>query len=305
MTMAEEMIIGGFVSKIVSDIVDIPENPIKDAIRNADKKRKEKNQSIETRIYQVTIDAIKEFTKREYRGQDVLYDAAESIIRGFKNGNNNAEAVRVGLKMLVSQVTSETCEDFLTILQHEICMDENDILYKEISMIQRRQTFETMREGFDVSNKNDEETHRKLDYAIEGINIIDKKIDAIENNEAKHCKIPIKNRAEEYADKWDKNVFLNDFNKRDKNAGINIKLKEIYLENHLPYYIWKMEEEPLHDLSELLSEYIVDNDDKEMLLILGQPGIGKSTLITWIMANLVKNLDDIYIYQFASDLKKN
>lgn len=304
MTMAEEMIIGGFVSKIVSDIVDIPENPIKDAIRNADKKRKEKNQSIETRIYQVTIDAIKEFTKREYRGQDVLYDAAESIIRGFKNGNNNAEAVRVGLKMLVSQVTSETCEDFLTILQHEICMDENDILYKEISMIQRRQTFETMREGFDVSNKNDEETHRKLDYAIEGINIIDKKIDAIENNEAKHCKIPIKNRAGEYADKWDKNVFLNDFNKRDKNAGINIKLKEIYLENHLPYYIWKMEEEPLHDLSELLSEYIVDNDDKEMLLILGQPGIGKSTLITWIMANLVKNLDDIYIYQFASDLKK-
>lgn len=44
MTMAEEMIIGGFVSKIVSDVVDIPANPIKDAIRNADKKRKEKEE---------------------------------------------------------------------------------------------------------------------------------------------------------------------------------------------------------------------------------------------------------------------
>lgn len=67
MTMAEEMIIGGFVSKIVSDVVDILENPIKDAIRNADKKRRDRNQNIETRIYQVTIDAIKEFTKENIK----------------------------------------------------------------------------------------------------------------------------------------------------------------------------------------------------------------------------------------------
>ena len=124
MIIDSSMVISGFISKIVSDIVDIPENPIKNAIRNADKKRKGKNQSIETRIYQVTIDAIKEFTKREYKGQDILYDAAESIIRGFKNGNNNAEAVRVGLKMLVSQVTSETCEEFLKTLCHVICIDK-------------------------------------------------------------------------------------------------------------------------------------------------------------------------------------
>ncbi len=304
MTMAEEMIIGGFVSKIVSDVVDIPANPIKDAIRNADKKRKEKNQSIETRIYQVTIDTIKEFTKRDYnKGQDVIYDAAESIIMGFKNSNNNTEAVRVGLKMLVSQVTSETCEDFLKTLQHEICMDENDILYKEISMIQGRQTFETMREGFDVSNKNDEETHRKLDYTIESIDSINKKINGTDSGKTKHYEIPIKNRAGEYADKWDENVFLNDFNKRDKNAGVNIKLRELYLEKHLPRYVWKMDDEPLDDLKELLSEYTVDNDKKKMLLILGQAGIGKSTLITWIMANLVEKEDDIYIYQFSSDLE--
>ena len=181
MTIAEEMIIGGFVSKIVSDIVDIPENPIKDAIRNADKKRKEKDQSIETRIYQVTIDAIKEFTKREYKGQDVLYDAAESIIMGFKNSNNNAEAVRVGLKMLASQVTSETCEDFLKTLQHEICMDENDILYKEIILNQGGQTFEAVREGFSESNRNHEETHKKLDHVIEGIDSINEKINSIES----------------------------------------------------------------------------------------------------------------------------
>ena len=40
-----------------------------------------------------------------------------------------------------------------------------------------------------------------------------------------------------------------------------------------------------------------------MLLILGQPGIGKSTLITWITANFTTRVDDIMVYQFAADLK--
>ena len=38
-------------------------------------------------------------------------------------------------------------------------------------------------------------------------------------------------------------------------------------------------------------------------MILGQPGIGKSTLITWITANFTSRVDDIMIYQFAADLK--
>lgn len=303
MAITEEMIISGFISKIISDVVDVPENLIKIAIKDADKKRRDRNQSIETRIYQVTSDAIKEFTKKDYKGQDVLYDAAESIVRGFKNSNNDIEAVRVGLKMLVSQVTSETCEEFLKTLCHVICIDKNDILYRQIILIQGGQTFEAVCEGFDVSNKNDEETHEKLDYVIEGIDNITEKINGTEKREIKHCEIPIKNRADEYAKKWDENVFLNDFNKRDKNAGVNIKLNEIYLEKHLPHYVWKMIDEPLDDLKELLCEYTVDNDDKKMLLILGQAGIGKSTLITWIMANLVEKKDDILVYQFASDLK--
>lgn len=307
MTKAGEMIIGGFISKIASDVVDIPENSIKDAIRNADKKREEKNQSIETRIYQVTIDAIKEFTKREYKGRDVLYDAAESIIRGFiRNKNDKVEAARAGLKMLVSQVTTDTCEDFLKTLQHEICMDENDILYKEISMMQGRKIFEIMREGFDASNKNDEETHEKLNHVIEGINNIDKRISGTENDETKHYEVPVKNRVEEYAEKWDKNVFLNDLDEEDERTcdRANVKLREIYLEELLPSYILNRNQNLSYKLKERLKKYIVDKKDREMLLILGQPGIGKSTLITWIMANLAEKKDEIFVYQFASDLKE-
>lgn len=194
----------------------------------------------------------------------------------------------------------------MKILHFEICTYKNDILYKEIILIQGEQTYEAVHEGFDVSNKNDEETHRKLDYAIEGINNIDKKIDGIEKDETRPYEISIENRAKEYADKWDKNVFLDDFDEEDERAGdrVNVKLKDIYLEKLLPSYILNENRELSYKLKARLKKYIVDKTDRKMFLILGQPGIGKSTLITWIMANLVEKKEDIYVYQFASDLKE-
>lgn len=205
MLIDSNMVISGFVSKIANDCVDI----LKDKIKDADRNRKADEQNIETRIYQVTIDALNEFPYNQYKKEEKVYDAAESILKGFKgNQDDKVEAVRAGLKMLVPQVTSETCMDFLKILHHEICIDKNDILYKEIILLQGEQTFESVCEGFDVSNKNDEETHEKLDQVIEGIKNIDKKIDGIEYDETKHYEIPIKNRAEEYADKWEKKCFF-------------------------------------------------------------------------------------------------
>ncbi len=55
-------------------------------------------------------------------------------------------------------------------------------------------------------------------------------------------------------------------------------------------------------LKELLSEYIYNNKERKMLVVLGQPGIGKSTLITWITANFEDRADDIFVYKFASDM---
>lgn len=123
-----------------------------------------------------------------------------------------------------------------------------------------------------------------------------------EKGDKKH---KVKRRTEEFADKWNANMFLNDFDKRDKKAGTNVKLGEVYLEEHLPHYIWgeNDNEEPLTDLKELLSEYIVESGNSKMLVVFGQPGIGKSTLITWITANFHDRQKDILVYKFASDLK--
>lgn len=56
------------------------------------------------------------------------------------------------------------------------------------------------------------------------------------------------------------------------------------------------------NLNTLLSQYIENTGENRMLLILGQPGIGKSTLITWITANFSDKADSILVYQFANDL---
>ncbi|GFI15211.1 hypothetical protein IMSAG249_02328 [Lachnospiraceae bacterium] len=191
---------------------------------------------------------------------------------------------------------------FLENLCYEICRDENDDLYKEIALRQWIKMNENLKKDFGDNNRSHEETHNRLDYAIEGIDYIRENMNEQKSEKSQGLgKIPIENRAEEYACRWDKNVFLNNFKKRDRNKGVNIKLKEIYLEEHLPHYVWKRYSTISYDLKSLLSEYIADNyvinnDDnngKKMLVILGQAGIGKSTLITWIMANFVEKKEYI------------
>lgn len=115
--------------------------------------------------------------------------------------------------------------------------------------------------------------------------------------------LPAKSRTNDYAKRWNDNMFLNNFDKRDENRGVNVKLGDVYLESHLPHYTWRHNHTASDDLKSLLSECININDKKHMLLILGQPGIGKSTLITWIAANFKDAENKILVYQFASDLK--
>lgn len=89
------MIMSGFVSKVVNNLADFEWNKVK----NVYNERKSHEQSIETRIYQVTVDAINVFTFDKYKNQDILYIVAESIFRGFKEGKNYIEAVKMGLQM--------------------------------------------------------------------------------------------------------------------------------------------------------------------------------------------------------------
>ena len=110
-------------------------------------------------------------------------------------------------------------------------------------------------------------------------------------------------RSQEYADKWNKNMFLNDFDDWDENAGINVKLHEVYRDEHLPHFIWGENKKESDNLDKFLYSYIENNSNNKMLLILGQPGIGKSTLITWITVKFSNRINDILVYKFTPDLE--
>ena len=295
MSIISSKLFSDFVSKAVSDGVDMLK-----AIINADKDRESGNYNLQANIYTVILDALNQFTYNKYNGKDELYETAEGILKAFISGKYNIEAVKIGLKMIDSSINDVSCLFFWEILCHEICKDNNSVLYKEIDMLWKRQESNYYHGEIERNSQNHNETHERLGDLKEDMGNLQESIHEVTGmfhtigsyKTELFSEKPVENKTQYYASKWDKNVFLNDFNKRDKNAGENIKLKDIYLEEHLPHYLWKADNEPSGNLRDLLSEYI---DDRKMLLILGQPGIGKSTLITWIMANLVEKKDDIFV----------
>lgn len=130
-------------------------------------------------------------------------------MKGFKGEKENIEAVKAGLKMLESQITDGICEGFLRILRHEICKDENDILYKEIVLLQQEQMDEEMFKGFRESAQRQNDAIEILSDVREDTKYIREKLyNEKFYGEERHSEIQVENRAEEYAEKWDKNVFL-------------------------------------------------------------------------------------------------
>lgn len=292
MTFTAEVIISGFVSKAVNNCVDVSWNKIKNAVNN----KNNKHQSLESQIYNVTVDVFNLITYNQYENnQDKIYEAAENLLTGYiNNKEDDIEVIRSSLKLFYPNVGNDKCMEFMRLLYQELSKDVYGTLYREIRLLQEEQ-----------ESRKTTRIEQKVDEIISGLDDLksNSQMQYIPQNNVPKQKV--KSRTQEYADKWNENMFLNDFDKRDKDPGVNVKLKDVYLESHLPHYIWKdnPEDNPSTDLKVLLSEYIDENNSNKMLLIMGQPGIGKSTLITWITANFTDRIDGILVYQFASDLK--
>ncbi len=284
-----ETIIGGFVSKVVNNVWDVSWKEIK----KADNSRVNKNQSLQTRIYQIIIDVLNLITHNQYKEKDIIYDTAERLLKEFKCSSNYNDVIQYGLKNLFSNINDSICQEFIELLCHELGEEKNFDLYKEILLL-------LVNDKSNYTNEELQQIQHKLDYVIQKLN--DKSVDeqVIKIEEKKH---QIQSRTQQYADKWNANMFLNDFSDWDENRGVNVKLKDVYIDEHLPHFIWGENKNDSYNLDVLLSKYIVEKSENKMLLILGQPGIGKSTLITWITQKFGKNFDDILVYQFASDLK--
>lgn len=294
MTFIAEAFLSGCISKVINDVKDYSWTKVKSVINNKN------DRNLSTRIYRVIEKALIKVTDKKFKSTDILYEAIEKIFIEFRDHGNTIESVKCGLGMLNTDVTVERCENFLEKFYEGICQDEE--LHKVISLILQEK-------GIDINQKEFQQLNKTVEY---GFDQLKRKVDKIDekisinsknnNEENLQNKKSIKSRTQEYVDKWEANMFLNDFDEWDENAGVNVKLCDVYNDDHLPHFIWKKNENISINLKNLLSRYIKCKKTNEMLLILGQPGIGKSTLITWITANFSDIIDDILVYKFASDL---
>ena len=284
MDVLTSAIFGGFISKVINDVTDVFD--IKNKIVNAVKNKKNKHQTMESQIYNIIVDVLNKFTYSEYeKNQDKIFSVTEILFKGFKVGED--EAIRLCFRDLSLDNNENEIQRFKVILCETLAKTEYRELYCAILLL-----ILTKRNQLDLT-------------LVEKLDEILKKLNNKESNNEEECfKNKVKSRTQDYIDIWNKNMFLNDFTEWDEKKGVNIKLSDVYIKDHLPHFLYGENPKEYDNIDEFLSQYIMKNDNSnKMLIILGQPGIGKSTLITWMLNSFKDRVDDILVYQFASDLK--
>lgn len=294
MGFIEEAIISGVISKIVNDGADITKKKIKEAVQNRDTK----HQTFESQIYVVTIDALNEFTRGEYkREQDQIVDAAEKILIGFReSGCGDIEIIRSSLRSICSYIDSDRCKEFLGVLCHEISRENNNQLYREIRLVQEK---EESRKTTRIEQKID-----SIDYKIErGFNEVIAGM--TDNNRENECfKTESSNKfgndkKEDYIDIWNDRLFLHRGGKSKPLTLADAFIMPDYVIRKSIKRIGFTSEDTLGRIIEKFNEY----DMTSIILITGVPGMGKSSITSWI-ANKYKNDDRIIILRFRDFIRK-
>jgi DNA polymerase III delta prime subunit len=267
----KEYIFSAIVSKIISDGIDY--------VKIMKREKKQAGVNFYTEIYGVLVNTVDKTIynksydneKRNKISEDILYYLLEGKY-DYKN------AIKEGIRK--NGVNNVDIDVFSDIFIREI--SSNNILCKEIVIYT---------ESLDI--KMSKEIIKLISEVREMLR--DKDI-----AEEKYKYKKKRNRVNEYINKWNENLFLNNYNERDENKEVNIKLNQIYTDLNLPHYKWKENKEINCDIKKLLYEYLCEHEKNKMLLIVGQPGIGKSSLITWMVNKYNEN--NIFVFDFASDL---
>ena len=100
----------------------------------------------------------------------------------------------------------------------------------------------------------------------------------------------------QYKKNWNTTLFLN-------GEDPKVYLKDVY---QLPEYYWKTNKKDVkNDLQEKINKFVIKKKNNvEMLLVLGKPGAGKSTLITYII-NFYEDISDKRFLVFPFSILKN
>lgn len=285
MDIIVEIIISGFVSKAISNCFDISWIKIKRAVRN----RKSYHQNLESQIYNITVDTLNKITYNRYEAnQNKIYYATEILLKLFKeNKNDNLRNIKSCLNTLYSYVSEDFCIDFMTQLYQELGKNKYSELYRAILLLQLEQKHQ-------YDNSIYKQLNEKLDEIEKIINLINIKSDNSEkyktetftqNNVLKYQN----NKKKDYIKNWNNRMFLHLNNNKNP-----ITLADAFI---VPdYKMYKdikrahfSDKDPLDRVIEKFTEYNITST----MLIIGVPGIGKSSIVSWIADNY--SMDDRFI----------
>lgn len=155
---------------------------------------------------------------------------------------------------------------------------ENNIIDIALSLVE---TENELSEAIVSLKQNRDEVAEQLHKLNERISRLE---ESRQQSEAKR----IYNRVQMYLDRWNSNLFLNDYDKRDEEAGVNITLEQLYV---LPKYRYGENAGKHSDLEELL---LGEEENWKMMLIFGLPGGGKTTLLTWYVHKYLEKYGSIH-----------
>ena len=196
MTPITEIIFSGFVSKVVNDIVDVS----KDKIKKAVKSKNTKYQSVESQIYNVIVDVLNKITGNRYKNeQDNIYDVAEALFKSLKeNSRDELGYIKSCLQVLGLNSDQDGCLRFKVSLYEELGKNEYGELFRAILMLQ-----------LEHKNQYDHVVYEQLNQKLDEVIIILNRKDGGDERDNERQKV--KSRTQEYADKWNENMFLNNF----------------------------------------------------------------------------------------------
>lgn len=281
-----EAVFSGCISKVINDGKDYSWAKIKSVIND----RNDRNLS--TRIYRVIEKALIKVTDKKFKGTNILYEAIEKIFIEFRDHGSTIESVKCGLGMLNSNVTVERCENFLEKFYEGICQDGD--LHKVIGLILQEK-------GIDINQKEFRQLNETVEYGFEQLNrkienLSDSTIKNSSINEENETRKNLKfqnNKKQKYIENWNSRLFLHDDNEDNL-----ITLADAFI---MPNYKMNKSIKGIgfsgNDSLDKIIEKFVNYDKSSTLLITGVPGIGKSSIVSWI-ANEYRNDDRVIVLRF-------
>ncbi len=272
-------IASGVISKIINDLTDVSKTKIKKAVED----KKNNHKSLESQLYNLIVSVLKELSDNSYDGHsDKIYNTAEKLLKGFiEYGKEDEDTVRYAMKNILSCVDDDKCIEFKRLLIHEISKEEYNELYREIRLLQGEKEY-----------RKTDRIEQKVDNFGWKLENIRKNYERIIRNTDKAEKFQ-NNKKQDYIDNWNSRLFLH-----IDNDERPLTLADAFI---MPDYNYRIQTRnkiflDKDTMDEIIKKFIKYKSAVSML-ITGVPGIGKTSIVSWI-ANKHKENNNVIILKF-------